>query len=221
MAFHQWLFFLLVISVLIAVPGPSAILCMTHGAKYGAKKSIGTVLGGMLAALTLMFLSALGVGAILQASSTLFLLLKLVGAAYLIYLGINTWRTAPLQMVDQSDHDAQNQVLVSFRHCFFRHCFFRHCFLRGFIVGIGNPKDLLFFGALFPQFIDTTSSIASQFLILALTWSIVDSLFMFSYVLAGKKISSFLARLGGGKLFHRLTGSVFIFAGGALVSASR
>jgi threonine/homoserine/homoserine lactone efflux protein len=209
MSFHQWIMFLMVIATLIALPGPSSLLCMTHGARYGSKKALAAIVGGCMAALTLMGLSVLGVGAILQASTTLFLILKFAGAAYLIYLGISAWRAAPFQLEISDEREASHSFSVW------------QCMKTGYMVGIGNPKDLLFFGALFPQFIDTASAIIPQLSILAVTWLVLDFSLMFVYAVAGKGIARFLSRLGGGKLFNRVSGSAFILSGGAVAIASR
>ncbi|MDW6004387.1 LysE family translocator [Vibrio mangrovi] len=209
MPFHQWIMFLMVVAALIALPGPSSLLCMTHGARYGSKKALAAIVGGCMAALTLMGLSVLGVGAILQASTTLFLVLKLAGAAYLIYLGISAWRSAPVQL-EVPDECVETRFFSVWQGM-----------KAGYMVGIGNPKDLLFFGALFPQFIDTTSAVVPQLSILAATWLVLDFSLMFAYAVAGKSIARFLSRLGGGKLFNRLSGSAFILSGGAVAMASR
>ena len=76
------------------MPGPSAVLCLTHGALHGGRRAIATVAGGVLASLTLMSLSVMGVGALLAASAMLFTAIKLLGALYLLYLGVSAWRSS-------------------------------------------------------------------------------------------------------------------------------
>lgn len=92
---RQWLLYVSVVLAVIVAPGPSAILCVSHGATHGALKTFATILGGMGASLTLMLASALGLGAAVAASDTLFHAIRLLGAAYLVYLGVSTWRAAP------------------------------------------------------------------------------------------------------------------------------
>ncbi|MBR9800081.1 MAG: LysE family transporter, partial [Gammaproteobacteria bacterium] len=87
-----WLAYVSVITALITFPGPFALLCMDHGLRHGRRRSFATVVGGAAASLVLMALSSLGLGAALAASETGFLVLKIVGALYLIYLGIQAWR---------------------------------------------------------------------------------------------------------------------------------
>lgn len=208
MSIHHWLVYLFVIFVLIIMPGPSSILSMTQGAKYGARRAVASIFGGVSAALTLMLLSACGVGAILAASTTIFTAVKFLGAAYLLWLGVQAWRAAPLQLQVPEAQEAEEKSISQL-------------FAHGYFVGVGNPKDLLFFSALFPQFVNTAESVMPQLTILAITWAVVDFLAMFFYAVAGKKVAYLITRKAGGKLFNRLTGSFFIAAGGVLAAASK
>ncbi|WP_192458328.1 LysE family translocator [Musicola keenii] len=208
MTLHLWLVYIGVIAALIAVPGPSALLSMTHGLRYGRRRALATVLGGASASLILMSASALGLGAILAASATAFLVLKVVGAAYLVWLGIAAWRSpaeTPVSSVETMDEAPRLGML----------------YRRGFMVGISNPKDILFFAALFPNFIETGAPQAIQFAILAVTWVVIDVSTMFTYACMGKRISSLFASPRRLRLFNRATGTLFIFAGSALVASTK
>lgn len=208
MEFSTWLVYLGVIVTLIVMPGPVALICMTHGLKHGKRNSLATVLGGMLAALCLMALSSLGLGALLATSERLFLLVKLAGAAYLVYLGVIAWLSKTPQIGSASlltCQSASRWVLLR----------------KGFTVGIANPKDLLFFAALFPSFIDTTASQWGQFAALSLTWTAVDAVVLFGYAFLGTRIQPLLASPVRMKWFNRSTGSLFIAAGSAIAITSR
>lgn len=208
MSLHLWLAYTGIIAALIAIPGPSALLSMTHGLRYGHRRALATVLGGVVAAMTLMTASALGLGAILAASTTAFTLLKVVGAAYLIWLGISAWRTpSSPEKVQTEPAEASPGLLKLFR--------------KGYMVGISNPKDLLFFAALFPNFIDTTQPHAVQFATLAVTWAILDCGLMFAYACAGRHLSTLFASPARLRLLNRSTGTLFVFAGGALAASAR
>nr|WP_238553313.1 LysE family translocator [Dickeya sp. DW 0440] len=159
MTWHLWLVYVGVIIVLIAVPGPSALISMTHGLRYGQRRALSTVLGSASASLVLMTASALGLGAILAASASAFLVLKVVGALYLIWLGICAWRSPQTAMMPAVEKDGQTMPGAF------------SLYRRGFMVGISNPKDILFFAALFPNFIDTQSPQMMQFALLAITWA--------------------------------------------------
>lgn len=208
MTLQLWLAYTGVIAALIAIPGPSALISMTHGLRYGRKQALATVIGGVLAAMVLMTASALGLGAILAASTTAFTLLKVVGAAYLIWLGISAWRdnSEPTQL-NAAEMEEAPGVLRLFR--------------KGFMVGISNPKDLLFFAALFPNFIDASQPHAVQFATLAITWAVLDCSIMFSYACAGKRLSGVFSSARRLRILNRSTGSLFVFAGGALAISAK
>ncbi len=206
MTWQLWLLYLSVILMVIVPPGPTALLCMNHGARHGRVRSLATVLGGVSAALSLMVLSALGMGALIAASDLAFQVLKWAGAAYLVYLGITTWRAPayPLQAgASAAIIPAPGERL-------------RRLFATGYRVGVSNPKDLLFFSALFPQFLDRAASLPPQLGVLALTWIGVESGVMLGYAAFGKHLMRQLARHGNAQWFNRLTGAAFVAAGGAL-----
>ncbi|GAB7258756.1 LysE family translocator [Dickeya ananatis] len=208
MTLHLWLVYLGVITVLIAVPGPSALLSMTHGLRYGQRRALATILGGATGSLLLMTASALGLGAVLAASATAFLVLKVVGALYLIWLGISAWRTQENTLTPSSEvEESAPGALGLYR--------------RGFMVGVSNPKDILFFAALFPNFVDTGAPQAMQFALLALTWAVLDCSIMFTYACMGSRVSTLFAHPRRLRLFNRATGTLFIFAGSALVASTK
>lgn len=209
MEYSTWLIYLGVISAIIFLPGPSALLCMSHGLKHGQAKSMSTVLGGAVAALILMTISIIGLGAILSASETLFLSIKLIGAAYLIYLGISAWRDSYKQI---SPKQSKNTNLTELSYF--------DLFRKGFLVGISNPKDLLFFAALLPSFIDSEASQITQYMALAGTWFVIDVSAMYMYASLGCKISPWFEKKRNIKFFERTTGSIFIFTGGALIAST-
>ncbi|MED5617654.1 LysE family translocator [Ideonella sp. BN130291] len=209
MSIQLWLIYLSVVLAVIATPGPSALLCMTHGAHHGSRRTLATVLGGIVASLTLMAMSALGLGAVLAASDTAFQVVKFAGAAYLVLLGIAAWRASPPSASEAAPAVSAGEGERTPLH---------KLFARGLLVGIGNPKDLLFFSALFPQFLDPSAPVLSQLGLLALTWVGVDGIVMFGYAAFGKKFALALGRMGAGRVFNRVAGGAFIAAGGVLAA---
>ena len=205
MELSTWFLYISVISILILSPGPSTLLCVSDGLKFGKKKSIATVLGGAVAALILMTISASGLGAVLAASEKLFFVIKIVGAGYLIYLGCNAWKEGKIQTSD-------NDTTVSKIESHSTYSLFR----RGFMVGISNPKDLLFFIALFPSFLNTDLPLFEQYTVLAVTWFCIDCTSMFMYAGLGSKISPWLSKTKNINLVNRTVGGVFIILGSAL-----
>lgn len=211
MSLQHWLVYLSLVVVVIATPGPSAMLCMTHGASHGKHKTLATVLGGMLASMTLMSLSAMGLGAVIAASDALFQVIKFAGALYLVFLGISVWRSAP-PALSTGTNEQVGRLTAPMTRALFR---------QGFVVGIANPKDLLFFGALFPQFLDPSRPLLAQITTLAATWLVVDGLAMFCYATFGSKMGPALGRWGLSKLLNRITGGAFIAAGGILAATNK
>ena len=212
MSLHHWLIYVSVVLAVIVAPGPSAILCVSHGVAHGAMRTVSTIVGGMSASLTLMMLSALGLGAVIAASDTLFQVIKYLGAAYLVYLGVSTWRAPPQAFDLPPDEDARSSASSTTGRAQFR---------KGFLVGIGNPKDLLFFSSLFPQFIDPGRPLMAQLLMLAATWLVVDGTVMMAYAKGGAALARRLKGSSLGKAFNRITGGAFVVAGGALAVANR
>lgn len=220
MSLHTWLLYVSLAGVVIASPGPSALLCATHAARYGVRPVLATIVGGITASMTLMGLSALGLGAVIAASDTLFHAIKWAGAAYLLYLGISTWRNqggeaagnAPA--ADDAQQPKEESGLSMWRT-------WGPLYRKGFVVGIGNPKDLLFFSALFPQFLDASAPVAGQLGVLGLTWLVLDGSIMFAYGLCGATLLARLQHGAAARWFHRVTGGAFIAAGGVLAASNR
>jgi len=202
-----WLSYVAMISALIAFPGPSSLLITMHGYQYGFKKSNYTILSNLLGSLVLMVLSALGLGVLISTSETLFSIVKYIGAAYLIYLGIKTWSKSTAS-TEQNNNQISNDETAS------------SLLKQGFFTGISNPKDLVFFAALFPVFINPEKAILGQFLVLLLTWLVVDYAIKVVYSLAGKRINKQFSSSTFVTVFNRLTGGMFIVAGLALAGSN-
>lgn len=209
MVINLWVAYVSVISLLIFSPGPSAILCLNHGIKFGAARSIPTILGGSVASLFLMALSAFGLGVLLLASANVFLVVKLAGAAYLVYLGISIWREGS-KSVSFSEGSISDRQISGFEN-----------FKTGFLVGISNPKDIIFFTALFPNFISLASPHEGQFLVLALTWCVIDFVAMFLYCSVGLKVAPWFEKKDNMLRFNRILGGLFVTVGSLLAASSK
>ncbi len=212
MSLQSWSLFLALVFTVIVMPGPAAALCISHGVAHGRLKTLATISGLLLSSVALITLSIAGLGAILAASGTLFNIVKFAGAAYLIYLGVKMWRSRPSgdpgsQSIAAQASDNSGRLGKLFR--------------TGFLVGLSNPKDLLFFGALFPQFITTTSPITVQVAVLTTTWCTVALVVMAAYAALGAGMAKKVVDLNAKGVFDRVTGSIFIAAGGALAWAKR
>ncbi|MCV6036454.1 LysE family translocator, partial [Escherichia coli] len=152
-------------------------------------------------------LSFTGLGVVIASSEFVFNIIKWCGAAYLIWLGIQAFRSK------QNDFAKSDSAQVSTSHV--------SAYTSGFIVGSSNPKAIIFFTALFPQFIDPTVSLLTQYAIFAGTFVVFELSWLTFYSLLGVKTSNWLFEAGRAKLFNRLTGGVFISAGVMLSTANR
>ena len=206
MTLSHWLLYVLAVLVLTATPGPSVLMCISTSVNLGARKAVVTSLGGTTAIVGIMVLSALGLGAALAASELLFNVLKWLGAAYLAYLGVVSLLSKTSEIAVSGEVKPANT---------------RRLFAQGFLVGASNPKALLFFGALFPQFIVPSEPQLPQFVVLGVTFVFFELLWLGIYALTAAKAKQWLQKPRRARLFNRATGIVFLLAAGLLASSKR
>lgn len=199
MEISNWLIYFLAVLGLTFTPGPNGLLALTHGALYGSRKTIATILGGSLGFATVIGLSMFGIGALLAASAQLLIVMKFVGGAYLIWLGIQVWRSPSL---------GESKTAVSLDVSSFS------LFRQGALAALTNPKGILFFVAFLPQFIDPTISLLTQFVVMALTFVIIEFIYEYAVASLANKIKPFLAKFG--KKVNRVFGGIFMVIGVAL-----
>jgi len=158
MDWHTWLLYLAAAIGLSLSPGPNGLLALTHGAIHGSRKALFTITGGVSGFVLVIALSMFGIGALLQASVVWLTVLKWVGGAYLVWLGIQLWRAPPLDIQPTGDAVARPGPAL---------------FNEGFLSAITNPKAILFFAAFLPQFIDPASGLLPQFAVMAGTFAVI------------------------------------------------
>lgn len=199
MELTNWLIYFAAVLGLTLAPGPNGLLALTHGAIYGTRKTIATILGGSVGFATVIGLSMFGIGALLAASSQALIVLKFLGGAYLVWLGIQVWRSPSLG-------EASPKVLERVSSS--------SLFRQGALAALTNPKGILFFVAFLPQFLDPTISLLTQFVVMAATFVVIE--FIYEYVVASlaNKIQPWLAKFG--KKVNRVFGGVFMAIGVAL-----
>jgi threonine/homoserine/homoserine lactone efflux protein len=196
---HTWLIYLLAALGLSLSPGPNGLLALTHGALHGRRKALYTVTGGCVGFVTIIALSMFGIGALLQASLAWLTVLKWVGGAYLVWLGIQVWRSPPIGI------DISQRAQARSGGSLFR---------QGALSAITNPKAILFFAAFLPQFIDPARSLVIQFVVMAGTFAVTEFVTEIFIASVAHRISAWLARVGRG--FNRACGGVFIAIGALL-----
>ncbi|HEX5128351.1 MAG TPA: LysE family transporter [Usitatibacter sp.] len=201
-----WVTYLLATIVLSVSPGPGAFASMSSGLHHGFRLGIWNGIGMQLANVVLMAVVALGLGAILLASETLFEAVKWVGVAYLVYLGIVTWR-APARTFEEDRDDEETTA--------------RGIFMRGFWVNLTNPKGIIFFAAILPQFVDTARPQFLQYAILALTTFVVDVIVMGGYTAAAARVLGAMRDPAKLRWVNRGLGGAFVAAGAALATFRR
>ncbi|MGN8258401.1 LysE family translocator [Pseudomonas sp. SMSB3] len=199
MALDTWILYLLASIGLSLTPGPNSLLALTHGAVYGARRTLLTISGGALGFCALIALAMFGLGALLQTGASVLTVLKWAGGGYLLWLGIQLWRSPALHL-ELSEGAARLSNAGMFR--------------QGLLSALANPKVVLFYAAFLPQFIDPKLGLLGQFAIMALTFVCVECAVEFALATAAGRIRPWLAR--GGKAFNRCCGSLFALIGVAM-----
>lgn len=207
MSLNAWLLYVATVFFVSATPGPNMLLAMTHGIRYGVRHTLPTLAGLLLALGIIMCGSALGLGALLATSELLFSVVKYAGAAYLVWLGIKTWR-APASPLQEST--AAAVIDTAWQR-----------FRTGFLVAMSNPKAFVFFTALFPQFMNAQADQSVQLTILAATFFVIESTWQIVYATGGAKLKSWLNTPLRLQWLNRFAGGSFAVAGVALTSVSR
>lgn len=207
MTIELWLLYLAAAVGLSLTPGPNGLLALTHGACFGLRRTVATVMGGAIGFLVLIAASLAGMGALLAASEAAFTAAKWIGAAYLVYLGVRVWRS-PAPLVAVSDAAAAGPEADP-----------RRMFVRGFLVAASNPKGLIFFAAFLPQFIVPGTPFAAQLLVFGGTFVAVEVAYELLLAGAAQRIAPWLGRHG--RWFNRAAGGTFVGIGAAMTAASR
>jgi len=196
---HLLALFILTETLLCLTPGPAVLLVLSQALARGPRASLWSSLG-ILAGNTLYFgLSASSIGALLVASYDLFFTVKWLGAAYLVWLGIGAFRGKSPAFSLQADNKARRGAFALLRH--------------GFIVQAANPKALLFFTALLPQFIDPARPVALQVAVLGLCSVAIEFCVLALYGVLAGQASRIATRPHFANLTNRLSGGALVAAG--------
>lgn len=208
MPLHTYLLFLPACFALNMAFGPNNVLSLTHGAGHGVLHAV-VASAGRLAAFALMIaLTGFGLGALLLASETLFTVLKVGGAAYLVWLGVKLLRAKPAQhAVDAAGQTGGRGLLL------------KHC-KQEFYVAAGNPKAILIFTAFFPQFVDRTHY-AVSFTVLGATFLVLELVAIAVYALIGARLRFITANPQGFVWLNRASGSLMVGFGMLLAVVRR
>jgi threonine/homoserine/homoserine lactone efflux protein len=189
--------------VAIATPGPTVLLALSNGARFGTRVALFGMLGAMLSDLILIGAVSIGLGAVLAASETAFQILKWIGVVYLLYLGIQLLRTKP---------ESQHGVLKLHPNPIHPYRLFLKCLL----VALTNPKGYLFFSAILPQFVNPQAPQFPQYVLLALTFTAIDGLVMLAYARSGARAVQLFRTPMAMVWINRFSGGAIVVLAGAL-----
>lgn len=202
MSFENWAAFAAASTILLIIPGPTILLVVSYALGQGWRTALPMAVGVALGDFTAMTLSMLGIGALLQTASGALTVLKVVGGAYLVWLGIQLWRAPPLKLdpatAGTTAADARGRVL----------------FRQGLLSAVSNPKVLLFYGAFLPQFLDASRPLLLQFAILAGTFAGIEAVVEYLLARLAHRVRPWLERTG--RTFNRVCGGLFAAMGVAL-----
>lgn len=194
------LVFALVSFIGIATPGPTVLLALTNGSRYGVRASLPGMAGAVLSDFVLISAVAVGLGALLAASEFWFSVMKWVGVAYLAYLGVQLLRSKG-SIALPADGTLSPKASA------------RAVFARSFLVAVTNPKGYLLFSAFLPQFVNPAEPQLPQYALLAVTFAAIDFSVMFAYACAGVQAIRLLRAKGVLWLDRACGGALLALAG--------
>ncbi|MEO5920191.1 MAG: LysE family translocator [Pseudolysinimonas sp.] len=198
--------FALVAAVAIAIPGPTVLLALANGSRFGIRRSVYGMLGAVASDVVLVTAVALGLGALLVASEFWFSVVKWIGVAYLAYLGVRLLLSKGRLAHIDADSDPRGSRRAVFMKCF--------------LVAVTNPKGYLFVGALLPQFIAAGQPQVLQYFVIGVVFCAIDFTIMFAYAVLGSQAMRML-RARGAVWIDRVCGAVLLGLAGWLAFARR
>ena len=207
MVLSVWLAFFAASWAISISPGAGAVAAMSAGLNHGFRRSFYTIMGLILGIWTQVIVVGLGLGALVAASSTAFLVVKWLGVAYLIWLGISQWRAPARPLVAQAD----GAVRVSRRPMV----------LRAWMINAVNPKGTVFLLAVVPQFMVLSQPLLPQYLIIAATLGFTDLVVMTGYSALAARVLGALKSPSHIRALNRTFGSFFVMAGTLLALFKR
>jgi len=200
MALHTWWWFLATVFVLCGTPGPNMLHILGRSVGLGFRRSVPAMAGCLLAMLLVLAASAAGLSALLRSSPMLFEVLRYLGVAYLAWLGIKAWRDScrptPAANAGEPPLEPVHGAGAVFR--------------GGLLVGLSNPKLLLFAAAFLPQFVDPARAQGLQYTVLVATFASCELFWYVMYAAGVHGLRRWLAKPFAQRWFERLVGSVFL-----------
>ena len=189
----------------VLLPGPAVILTLNNSIQRGLPRTLAGIMGIALAILLVAVISATSLGIVLARSVLAFTIIKIIGAVYLVYLGIKTFKS---KNIANSQKHLKESTL-------------KKCFAEGFFISISNPKAIVFFMSIFPQFIDLSKAYTPQFIILTATFSVLVVVIHTAYAIFASLAKAKLSSDRGNSILNKITGSIFIGFGIGLATSTK
>jgi len=205
MSFESLLIFSITVFIVSIAPGPSMLLAFTHGMSFGSIRTLSSALGNLTVTLIQSFVSIIGLGTMLVASEIAFEIIKWCGGAFLFYMGMKLILSSSSTQLNKSNKLENKEVSLF------------SMFVQSAFVTASNPKAIIFFSAVFPQFINPEIDYIYQSIILIVVCAIIAFLCFMLYAVAGNKLIFILSKNKVSKYFYRTVGGVFIGLSLALV----
>jgi len=194
----------------IMSPGPSILLTLRNGATFGTRSVLWSALGNISGVFCLSTAAMLGLGVLLESSAVLFDIVKVLGALYLFYVGVRHLFSRSAVLPTEADKNADQAVPSP-----------RKLYREAFLTSATNPKAVLFFTALFPQFLNAHAPLMSQFFVLTGIFMTLSYMTHLSYALLASRAKNFLRKPLFAKWLNRVVGTVFISFGTLLLTLRR
>lgn len=203
MSLTAYLSFILISAAQVATPGPSTVFLVNNSILFGRRRAIFALSGDLAAIALLASLSAAGVGGLLAANETVFTALRLAGAGYLFWLGSRYFRSSPTTSDEPPSSRIGGDVAGG------------KLWMQSFGIGVSNPKAILFFAALFPQFVPPGHQY-SGLAILVATFVLTKLVVLACYAIGAQRIRAMFTQRGNADFGRRLTGGVFVLFGSVM-----
>ncbi len=207
MEFSTWLAFFAASWAISISPGAGAVAAMSAGLNHGFRRGYFTTFGLILGIWTQVIVVGVGLGALVAASSTAFLVVKWAGVAYLVWLGIQQWRAPATPMVAEQDAGA---VVTR-----------RSMVLKAWMINAVNPKGTVFLLAVVPQFMSLSQPLLPQYLVIGATLGFTDMVVMAGYTALAARVLGALKSPGHIRTMNRVFGGFFVLAGSLLAMFKR
>ncbi|AWF81174.1 lysine transporter LysE [Microbulbifer sp. A4B17] len=208
MSFESWLAFCSIALLATVTPGPAVLLVSINTLSAGVRGGVFTALGNICGLFVMSGLSVIGLSALVLNSSVAFTVVKVIGAAYLVYTGFKLWRNGIGKMNSTEVSCNASRGMMSL-------------YVQGVSIALTNPKAIIFTTALFPQFISLSSPLLPQFSLLVFSFMVISFSCLFCYALLAQGTKAKSKGLASSRVTSRILGSTFVGAGCILAGTSK